>query len=300
LSHNNLVFWEKNFRNWGQPDNYTTEVSAGGERIIFTADPENIKAILATQFQDYGKGKNFNKDWHDFLGDGIFATDGEKWHESRQLIRPQFIKDRLSDIDIFEEHVNVLIPKLGGGKEVNVVDLFFRFTLDAATHFLLGQSVDSLVNPQVKFADAFGHVQHIQSIIARSGTFNRFIPRKKFYEDIRGIDSFVQPFIERALALSPDELEKRTKSDEGYTFLHALAAFTRNRKVLRDQLINILLAGRDTTACTLSWTFYELSLYPRVTQKLRKEIEQVVGLMRKPTYEDLKSMRYLQVSLRVC
>ena len=59
---------------------------------------------------------------------GIFNTDGQKWHESRQLIRPQFIKDRVSDLDCFERHASVLIQLLGGqGQTVDVRDLFFRY-----------------------------------------------------------------------------------------------------------------------------------------------------------------------------
>lgn len=107
----------------------------------------------------------------------------------------------------------------------------------------------------------------------------------------------MEPFIEEALSLSPEELEKRTKSDEGYTFLHAIAAYTRDKKVLRDQLIAVLLAGRDTTACTLSWLFHQLGRNPDIVAKLRKEILDVVGLERAPLYADLKSMKYLQVSL---
>lgn len=110
------------------------------------------------------------------------------------------------------------------------------------------------------------------------------------------MEAFVQPFLEQALSLSPEELEKRTKNEEGFTFLHALAGYTRDARVLRDQLTALLLAGRDTTACTLSWLFYELSIHPVVVQKLRKEILEVVGPSAKPTYEHLKSMKYLQVS----
>lgn len=59
---------------------------------------------------------------------GIFTTDGDRWHNSRQLIRPQFIKNRLSDLDIFEKHFNVLVTKLGGkGEVVDIADLFFRY-----------------------------------------------------------------------------------------------------------------------------------------------------------------------------
>jgi len=123
-----------------------------------------------------------------------------------------------------------------------------------------------------------------------------FVPRKSFNEGLKTINEFVNPFIEQTLRLSDEELASKTKSESGYTFLHELACFTRDRKVLRDQLVAVLLAGRDTTASTLSWTFYELARHPEVVQKLREEILETVGMTRAPTYKDLKSMKYLQVS----
>ena len=132
-----------------------------GRRTVLTIDPENIKAILATQFGDYGKGQPFHEEWKEFLGDSIFTTDGGLWHGSRQLIRPQFIKDRVSDLHVFESHMEILFRAIanggalngenqfvdmeaGNGKPVDISDLFFRFTLDAATDFLLGNDVKSL------------------------------------------------------------------------------------------------------------------------------------------------------------
>lgn len=115
-----------------------------------------------------------------------------------------------------------------------------------------------------------------------------------FRAHLKTLNDFVQPFIDDTLSLSQEELEKRTKGEQGYTFLHALASYTRDRTILRDQLVAVLLAGRDTTACTLSWTFYELSKQPKLVAELRKEIESVVGLERSPTYADLKSMKFLQ------
>jgi cytochrome P450 len=227
---------------------------------------------------------------------GIFTTDGEQWHASRQLIRPQFIKDRVSDLAVFEKHLQVLLPMLGGSKDsqtVDAMDLFFKFTLDASTAFLLGHSVNSLENPQDRFSDAFATVQSVQSLIARVGPLNRFVPRKTFYESLSIMEQFIQPFIEQTLQLTPEELEKKSKSDEGYNFLYALASFTRDRTVLRDQLTAVLLAGRDTTACTLSWLFSEISRRPDIVAKLRREIEEHVGMDNKPTYSHLKNMRYL-------
>lgn len=62
-------FWLNTFQKHSRNGCYTIE-SGIGERVIMTADPENIKAILATQFKDYGKGEQFHKDFEDFLGDG--------------------------------------------------------------------------------------------------------------------------------------------------------------------------------------------------------------------------------------
>jgi cytochrome P450 len=120
----NLELWELMMKKWGK-GGYTIEAGSG-ERVILTAEPENIKAILATQFKEYGKGEQFRLDWFPFLGNGIFSVDGNLWHNSRQLIRPQFVKDRLSDIRIFEEHVQTLIKKLEEG-QVNMLDMMFRY-----------------------------------------------------------------------------------------------------------------------------------------------------------------------------
>lgn len=106
------------------------------------------------------------------------------------------------------------------------------------------------------------------------------------------MDNWIQPFIDHALSLSPAEVDpKLSKSD---TFLHALARFTRDPKVIRDNIVAVLLAGRDTTAATLSWVFFELSRRPHVVSKLRREIlDRLGGDNSPPTYNDLKEMKYL-------
>ncbi|KAA6413114.1 MAG: cytochrome P450 [Lasallia pustulata] len=295
VKHRNLELWEWLFKSGNANCPYTVEVNVASERLLFTADVENIKAILTTQFADYGKGEPFHKDWRDFLGDGIFTTDGAEWHKNRQLIRPQFIKDRVSDLETFEVHVQKLIGLMGGrGEEVDVSELFFRYTLDAITDFLLGRTINSLANPQVKFAEAFAEVQRVQNIISRAGPFNWLVPRRSFFAGIKILDSFVTPYIDDALRLSPSDLEAKTKSSTGYTFLHALASFTRDRTTIRDQIVSVLLAGRDTTAAMLSWLFYELSAHPAIVRTLRAEILARLGPSTPPTYDDLKNMRYLQ------
>lgn len=128
-----------------------------------------ITAIADINFLT-GKGEKFHKEWTPFLGDSIFTTDGQEWHASRQLIRPQFLKERVADLHTFERHITHMmkyIPKDGG--VVDMKDLFYRFTLDSATEFLLGNSVDSLGTPQIEFATAFGEIQKFMDKLAKLG-----------------------------------------------------------------------------------------------------------------------------------
>ena len=150
---------------------YTSELTIlSNARVVFTADPENIKAILATKFTDFGKGPQFHKEWKDFLGDSIFTTDGKQWHDSRQMIRPIFTRDRVGDLDIIEEHVKKLIALVGGdGRRVRFDRLLFRYTLDVSTHFLFGRSVESLDEETSSFGNAFDEVQRVQSLNSRAG-----------------------------------------------------------------------------------------------------------------------------------
>lgn len=86
-----------------------------------------------------------------------------------------FTRDRIVDTEIFEKHVQHLIPLLagssapGGSRTVDVGPLFFRYTLDAATDYLLGQGTSSLQNPETTFAEAFRYVQHRQAQLFRLG-----------------------------------------------------------------------------------------------------------------------------------
>lgn len=125
----------------------------------------------------------------------------------------------------------------------------------------------------------------------------RFIPKGKRDRGIKVIEDFIQPFINHALSIPPAELEKVNKSEMSFTFLHALTAYTRDAKLIRDQIIAVLLAGRDTTAATLSWTYYQLSQHPDIYKKLRQEILNTIGPNKAPTYDDLKNMKYLNYTI---
>lgn len=108
------------------------------------------------------------------------------------------------------------------------------------------------------------------------------------------MEQFIEPIIARTVALPESELEELSKSDSDFTFLHSIARHSKDPKLIRDQIMAVLLAGRDTTAATLSWAMYELSRYPKIWAKLRREVLDVMGTQAKPTYETLKDLRYLR------
>lgn len=131
----------------------------------------------------------------------------------------------------------------------------------------------------------------------RRSPLRGFVPRGKYKKGIKYIERFIQPFIDKALRLSPSDLDELSKSDKDFSFLHSIARTSRDPKVIRDQIIAVLLAGRDTTASTLSWTMYELSNYPLIWQKLRAQVLACIGDTQSPTYQDLKNMTYLTHTL---
>lgn len=142
-----------------------------------------------------------------------------------------------------------LVPR-DGTTPVDMAGLFFRLTLDSATDFLLGESVNSLDDAagDGRFARAFAQIQQYHNNVARAGPLRHFLPgRREFKRNIKVLNAFIEPFVAKTLQLRPDELKGKNEAD--YNFLHALAGFTRDPKVLRDQLVSVLLAGRVVCPC---------------------------------------------------
>lgn len=91
----------------------TFEMKALGSAQIQTAQPENIQAIAATKFEDFGVGPRRGNIGAPFLDRGVFTEDGDFWKHSRALIRPTFSRNEVADLAGFERHVSrflALIP----------------------------------------------------------------------------------------------------------------------------------------------------------------------------------------------
>jgi cytochrome P450 len=183
-------------------------------------------------------------------------------------------------------HLINLIPK--DRTSFDIQRLFFLLTLDSATHFLFGESVGcmsptttgvlekSAVRNAQGFADAFTTAQDYLAARSRAQGLYWVINPKEFREANRRVHEVVDHYVNVALEAKHNP-EKKHGGDGRYIFLEALAAETDDPKMLRDNMLNILLAGRDTTASLLSSTFFYLARYPAVFKRLRKEIVDAFG-----------------------
>ncbi|QRV88400.1 cytochrome P450 family protein [Ceratobasidium sp. AG-Ba] len=232
------------------------------------------------------------------------------------MTRPYFSRERISHFDLFARHSDMAISKLlarlsePSRPPIDFQDLVARFTLDSGTEFLFGKDICSLDSPlpyphappadkSASFAFAFGRAQ--EQLTVRSGLstlwplFEMFHDRTR--EDMRVIEAYVKPILREKL----DEKKKKgtvakidKSEDGGDTLLDHLVQYTDDEKIIQDETINILVAGRDTTAATLTFAVYLLAMHPDVMSKLRAEILAHVGSADYPTPDDFRDMKYLR------
>ena len=276
------------------PQLKTLSMYVAGQPVIVTLDPENIKAMLATQFTLFHLGKR-HLIFYPLLGNGVFTLDGEGWKHLRQILRPQFHRDQIVDVLMFESHAHHLIQEIKNSKPGAVVDLqplFFSLTMDVATEFLFGESVNSLGQKQLPFSELFTKAQ--EKLTFRFVLQDMYFlgDGPQFRKHCRTVHELADHYVERALA------QLDTKTEGKYTFLNELVKQTRDPKVLRDQALNILLAGRDTTASTLLFLWYELGRNPEIYTKLKDEVDQRFAEADSVTFESLKRAPYLQQVLK--
>ncbi|KAL3474244.1 cytochrome P450 [Aspergillus californicus] len=286
----------------------TFQQSVLGRQMISTIDPENIKALLATQFNDFSLGTR-HREFYPLLGDGIFTLDGTGWSHSRALLRPQFTRDQVADLDLMNGHVSRLIDLVPtDGSLFDIQKLFFLLTIDSATHFLFGESVGAMESDNVLgsssvgnaqgFAEAFNSAQEFLAQRLLAQDFYWMVNSKKFRDVTRRVHEVVDYYVHRAI----DAKRHPEKKEPGrYIFAEALAADNDDPKVLRDNMLNILLAGRDTTASLLSSVFYYLARNQAAWNKLRRVIVEEFGDSQNPkgdiTHTRLKDVPYLRYVL---
>ena len=118
---------------------YTVRVKLLSTNMIFTIEPENLRTILASNFNDWTLTTRRKRATHAALGHGIFTSDGPIWKQSRELLRPSFARSQTDNPETLEPHESALIDAIPhDGSTFDLQELFSRFTDSTAIEFLLG------------------------------------------------------------------------------------------------------------------------------------------------------------------
>ncbi|KAG2063571.1 cytochrome P450 [Suillus decipiens] len=304
--------------------------------FIMTTEPRHIKTILATDFDNYVKEAAnsvlgtgvFNSDGKR-ASTGLFCCDRLTNWLHRTMTRPFFTHDRISHFDIFDRHgdhaITLAKERFRAGLAIDFQDLISRFTLDSASEFLFGHCINSLSaglpypQNETKFTDAiqgdntamaFAYAfSEAQQVISRRVSLGQTWPLSEILADdttqhMKVVNAFLDPILKDALEKhsAVGEFDKITLSMDinGYkkkTLVDHLVNLTTDFKIIKDETLNILLAGRDTTVSTLTPVVYLLAMHPEFLARLREEIISKVVLTRRPTCDDIREMKYLRAVL---
>lgn len=205
---------------------------------------------------DYGFGDRSSV-FAPLLGNGISTQEGAAWKHSRELLRKQFIRMQYQNMDVSREHVDSFLECLYAYEgAIDLQPLFFKLTLDTTTALLLGRSVHSLRADEVTDTGNKAFAENFD--MAQGGLAKRFrlAPWHSLYSpsQFRRSCSVAHQFVDNYILERGVEKEKGDGQGSSESFVDQLAQESGSREMLRDQILNILLAGRDTTACCLSWT----------------------------------------------
>jgi cytochrome P450 len=231
----------------------TIKLELWGVTGYITTDPKNVETILSTKFEDYGLGSRPIAS-SPFLGEGIFSQDGHAWKLSRGLIKRQFARVRKQNLQAFRPCVDEIISSLT--RADGIVDLkpfFFEFALDTTTNLLFGEPYSSLPKKDRDgLRDSLDCATHGVAIRVRLADLAWIYNPPKFRRACKVVRDWATYFADKALDHKNDV--GKEKASEKYPFIIDLWEGMGDKALVRDQLLHILLAGRDSTASLLSWT----------------------------------------------
>ncbi|KAK8865776.1 hypothetical protein IAR55_000923 [Kwoniella newhampshirensis] len=279
---------------------YNTRVL--GEDQIISTDPPVLKHVLIDDFENFVKGQKFKDRAEAFLGDGIFNSDGERWRFHRALLRPFFHPNHVF-AQLFTPHIEAFVSSLPtSGEAFDIQARLGSLSLQIAVMWMCGEdlsTVSSNASPEwIAAKEGLGKAMTKgQRVVGRRVKIGTVWPlfelgHDPLAEPMRVIRAFFQPIIDRAMERKRQRQASR-ESDET-KFIDMLVNVTDDRKLVEDQLINVLLAARDTLTSCLTFCVYSLALHPKIAKKLQDEIIKVArqdGAITKEVIRDCKYSR---------
>ena len=274
---------------------YTFQSNLFGKTEVFTAEPQNLQAILATDFENFGVEPMRLFVFEPLIGKGIMSTDGTRWAHSRAMLQPVFSRTQYADYSAFETHVARLIdliPK--DGSTVDLQPLFARLALDSSSEFLFGESLGLLsatpTSGAQTFWDCYTYAQRGVGRRLQLPRWNIFTRDAKFWNSCASARKFVATYVEKALSHNPE------KDFERAVLAYGLSKITQDQDDMLNQLLNVFLPAHDAIAVALTNVFFNLARHPDVWSRLREEIIDLGD--EQLTFERLKKLTFLQCVIK--
>ena len=284
---NPIVLFQHLVQEYGDIAHY----KIGWNHIVFLNNPEYIREVLVVQNDNFVKERTVGRSKM-LLGEGMITSEGAQHRAQRQVAQPAFHRQRIP------EYAGVMVREAARmgcdwrhGEERNIAIDMMRLTLKAVAQTLFATDLRDEVH---ELADAINRIMGLYNFLVMLPAAEWLVHVKPpglaaFVRARKRIDAVVHRMI---------EAHRNIRSDRG-TLLDLMLAASPDRspaseKSLRDQVITIFLAGYETVANALAWTWYLLSQNPDCERRFHGEIDREL-LGRLPAYEDLPRLRYVEM-----
>ncbi|MCU0704486.1 MAG: cytochrome P450 [Fimbriiglobus sp.] len=265
----------------------------GPKRILLATHPDLIEQVLVTDAKHYIKHFGARM-YSPVLGNGLVTSEGEFWLRQRRLSQPAFLKQRVNGYAPLMAELTDRM--LGGWKAGASVNIHFEFS--TLTSAIALKTLFDLEDPgdRERFTESLRSAFFVMSARFRSPfrlpTWFPTPANRQLARAVRELHTVVDGFIAQG----------RARGGTGTDLLSRLIAAqdddgTRmTDRQLRDEMMTLYLAGHETTALTLTWSWYLLSQHPEAEAKLVAEWRRVLG-GRTPTPDDLPNLPYTEAVL---
>ncbi len=259
--------------------------------VYMVNHPDYIHELLVKQSHKINKSPVYKKALGKFLGEGLLVSDGEFWKRQRRLAQPAFHTKRIEAYaETMVAYTEDMMSGWRDGESCDIATEMMRLTLFIVAKTLFDADVRA---DAAKMGDALEVLLHVVvESASRLVPLPRWVPtraRARRAQAIRDMDDIVMRVIE----------ERRHKGDDRGDLLSMLLMAQdedgtgMSDKQVRDEALTIFLAGHETTANALTWTWYLLSQHPDVEAALHAEVDSVLG-GRAPSVADLARLPYTE------
>jgi cytochrome P450 len=260
----------------------------------FINRPDYIEAVLGADFRHFFKSKDYVP-LKAVMGEGLVTSEGERWRRQRQLVQPAFHRERIAAYGrIMVEYAEKMTATWRDGEMRDAHHDMTKLTLDIVAKTLFDADVAS------EAADIGAAIEKAMSRFASIGWISMFLPRSMdepgrliFRRTIRRLDDIIYGIV---------RARRESGADTGDLLSMLLEAQAEDGgrmtdRQVRDEVMTLFLAGHETTANALAWTWYLLARHPEAEDRLHAELRAVLA-GRSPQVEDLPRLRYTQMVVK--